>query len=669
MRRAFFFTFVICSFFSLSGALAQSGRTPQTLYDSGRQAMTDEDWYSAAESFLECLKLNPAHREAARALAECYYELGEHDQALLWVRKARQLARLNIETENLEAFILVALGKLDEADAVIKDVLAREPYNREALFAAAELDIARGRAGDAATRFKNAVRLYPDDRRILVSLALVLGSLGDYNQAQNYIERAEIEHPDDYRVFYYAAYLESKTGKIIAAIRDVERALSLRPGFPPARNLLGSLRYQSGDFNAANRLADESIAANRNDIGAWFLKGMSLWRLSRASDARTTLEQALSIAPDDEFVRAAFENILIASTPLEAPERSRWAAYHFKRAVDYKNRHLSGEALFEYRRALRINPYSEERRDYAEVLKQQGSLESYLEEMQFLQDLGKGNRAVNDAVETYTALLATSLRRLWDIKTEEVQRHWNIAVFSTGSQSAFYHTDAASVAATYIKDIMAHDRNINVMNLETSESSFGAAFRTAREARDGGGAPCDYFLLVSITENDRGVSIKGELYVARTGAKAGLLVRTRTGADRLRNACLNIIEQLDAVLPFRASLIRRSADRGVIDKGKLDGVAAGAVFNIVKKGKLELAGEGAAYKYLPSDITGTFAVSQIDEEASAGTLGRQGYFDLIAPGDEIVPQAAKETNLPETPAGTESAAVDPELRMLLMRLR
>jgi tetratricopeptide (TPR) repeat protein len=673
MHRVFFFALILSVCFSLEDAGAQSNRTPQALYNAGREAMTAEDWYFAAESFLECLNLNPAHSEAARALAECYYELGEYDQALIRVRKARQLARLNIETQNLEAFILVALGRLDEAGTLIKDVLAREPYNREALFAAAELDIARGRAGDAAARFKNAVRLYGDDRRLLVSLALVLGSLGDYNQAQTYIERAEIEHPDDYRVFYYAAWLESKTGKLTQAIHDVERSLFLRPGFPPARNLLGTLRYQSGDFNTAARLADESIAASRNDTGAWFLKGMALWRLGRPSEARLTLEQALGIAPDDEFIRAAFETILIASTPLEAPERGRWAAYHFSRAAAYKDHHLSNEALFEYRRGLRINPYADERYDYAGILRQTGSPGAYLEEMRFMQDLGKGNRAINDAVETYTALLSTALPRLWDIKTEEIKRHWNIAVFSIGAQSAFYHTDAAAVAAAYIKDIMAHDRNINVMNLQISETSFGTAFRTAREAQGEDGTKCDYFLLVSVAENDRSLSIKGGLYVARTGAKAAEFIRARTGSDRLRNACLNIIEQLDAALPFRAALIRRNADRGVIDKGKLDGIAEGTVFNIIKKGGLELAGEGIGYKYLPADIAGTFAITQIDEEASAGTLTRQGYFDLIATGDEIIPKtptSVPDTAAAKTPAAPENAViVDPELRTMLMRLR
>ncbi|MDR3303840.1 MAG: hypothetical protein LBS86_05450, partial [Treponema sp.] len=114
---------------------AQSYTNATTYYEQGRSFMTQEDWYAAVEALLECLRLNSAHAEATAAIAECYYELAEFDQALLWVRKARGLARGNLALANLEAFTLIALGRLENAASIISDVLAREPYNREALFA------------------------------------------------------------------------------------------------------------------------------------------------------------------------------------------------------------------------------------------------------------------------------------------------------------------------------------------------------------------------------------------------------------------------------------------------------------------------------------------------------------------------------------------------------
>ena len=656
--------FSVAALFCAAALDAQAGQDAAALYEKGRAAAADEDWYAAAESLLECLRRSPSHAGATFLLAESYYELGEYDQALGWARKARSLARRSGEAANLEASILIALGRLDEAEAVVKETLAREPYNKEALFTASELDIARGRTSEAVTRYKNAVRLYGDDRRLLVSLALVLGSLGDYTAAASYIERAQNEHPGDYRVFYYAAYLAARAGKLPQAIRDAERCLELRPGHRAARDLLAGLRYRSEDYAEAVRGADQAIRDDRRNIQAWFLKGMSLWRLGRLAEARSVFEQALLIEENDEFVRAASEELLISDTPVESPPRRRAAEYHFKRAADYRRRNFSAEALFEYRRGLRVNPYAEERRDYAEILRQRGFPSLALEELNFMVDLGKGSQAINDSIETYTNLLSTTLSRQWPVETAELEPHWNIALFSVAAQSGFYHTDAGFIAASYLKDLMSHSRAINIMNLPLRSPSFASAFRTAREALEDG-KRCDYFLLTSISEDERALSFKAELYVARTGAKAAEWTVYRAGLDRLRGTAIAVSSSLEAALPLRAVLLRRNAGRGLIDRGKIDGITENTAFDIIKKGKLEVKSEGIGFSYQNQDLAGTFTTGVIDEETAAGELARQGYFDVISPGDELIIRGQPETTAPNDAKKPPPPAGDPELRALL----
>jgi tetratricopeptide (TPR) repeat protein len=628
-------------------------------YERGRDFMSFEDWYSAAETFIECLRLNPAHAEGTAALAECYYELGEFDQALIWARRARSLARGNMAVANLEAFTLTALGRLDAAAAVISDVLAREPYNREALFAAGELDIARGRSAEALLRYRDAVRRYPDDRRLLISLALVSGSLGDTDTAISFIDRALAQHPDDYRVFYYAAYVNSQGARLPEAIGYAEQALFYKPGYGPARSLLASLRYRSGQYDEAARLADESIAANREDMSAWYLKGLSYIRLNRASDALTVLTSAVSVNADDEFIRAALEETLITSTSIEDPRRSRWASWHFDRARDYRSRNLTEQAVFEYRRGLRLNPFAKDRREYANLLRLQGYPARYLEELRFLQDQGQADQSLNDAVEAYSSLLSNALFKQWRVDPVDLaERHWKVAVFSLAGQSSFYHADAGAIASSYIRELLIHDRNIAPVNLELRQPSFSQAFRQAREA----GA--DYFLIVSAAENERDISLKGELFTARTGASAGNFSTYRTGVDRLRNSSRGIADQLAAALPFRAKLVMRKQAQGLVDKGRVDGVKAGNVYDVVKKGRSQIANEGIALLYSADDLAGKITIDSVDEEVAAGTLARNGFFDRIEPGDEIILQAEKEDK-----AAPPETAANPELRSLLRTLR
>jgi tetratricopeptide (TPR) repeat protein len=660
----------VCAVFLCAAAVfPQTKRDVVFYYNEGRVFMLADDYYSAAQSFLEGLKINPAHAEATASLAECYYYLGEYEEALSWVRKARSLARANLDTANLEAFVLVAMGQLAEAENVLKGVLQAEPYNKEALFVQGEIDLARGRNGEALQRYREAVRRYPDDRRLLLSLALVSLSLNDYRNAQGYIDRAMAAHPDDYRVFYYAAWLDARRGDVRRAIEYGEKALYYNEDFAPALALLTTLRYRSGDYAGAVALADGRIAANRNDKYAHYLKALSLWRLgeadpSRLREARTVLDTMLAIDGEDEFARALQEEILLQSTSIEDRSRARYAAWHFRRAADYRQRNLSDEALFEYRRGLRLDPYATERRDYADILRFKGYTQAYLEELLFIKELGGApDTAIDDAIESYTARNRDALSLRYRVGAEELARHWNIGLFSIDSTPpAAYHTDNGIIAAAYLKDMLAHDRNIASSGATAGlrSPSFADAFRVSRTRGD------DYFLIVSVDENERDLSLKATLYASRTGTELRTFTAYRSGENRLRNAARSVISQLNAALPFRASVIRRNAGVAVIDKGWIDGVTADTEYEVVKQGTAEVATDGVALKYADGNIAGTFKAVLVDEEVTEGILTRRGFFDRIALGDEAILQPKPEV-VSERAVGT--MPVSPELQALLRTLR
>jgi tetratricopeptide (TPR) repeat protein len=636
--------------------MAQSANSAASLYERGKTFMADENWYSAIEAFMDCVRLNPAHAEGTAALAECYYELSEFDEALNWVRKAKLLGRGNLSIANLEVFTLIALGRLDEATLFVNEILLKEPYNREALFAAGELDIARNKPSEALLRYREAVRRYPDDRRLLISLALVSLSLGDGDTAIRYINNALEQHPDDYRVFFYASYIYSKNNKLPEAITYATRALYYKPDHEPSNSLMAVLRYRSAQYDEAIRLSDISIAKNRQNMGAWYLKGLSLIRLNRQQEAITVLSTALSVNEEEEFIRAILEETLISSTPLEDPRRARWASWHFASARNYRTRNLTDQALFEYRRGLRLNPFAQDRREYAEALRFTGYPSRYLEELKFLKEQGMSDIQLNDAIEAYGSLLSNALFKQWNVNPVELaERHWKVAVFSLEGQSSFVHADAGEVAASVIKDLLNHDRNITPANLQLRQPSFSQAFRQARESGS------DYFMLVSVTENERDISIKGELFTARTGSPAANFYTYRTGTGRLRDASKGITEQLSAALPFRGRLLIRRQGQALINKGKADGVKPNAVYDVVKKGRPQIANEGIALLYSVDELVGKLTITNVDEEIASGTLARVGFFDRIEAGDEVVLQAEK--------TGKSTEPANPELRALLRTLR
>jgi hypothetical protein len=170
-------------------------------------------------------------------------------------------------------------------------------------------------------------------------------------------------------------------------------------------------------------------------------------------------------------------------------------------------------------------------------------------------------------------------------------------------------------------------------------------------------------MIVSGAENERDISLKAELFVGRTGAPAATFFVYRTGVDRLRNASRGIAEQLGASLPFRAKLLQRRQAQGLIDKGRADGVRQGVIYDVVKRGRFQIANEGIGIIYAPEDLVGKMTIENADEEVSAGVLTRNGFFDRIEAGDEII-------LIPESGARPPiETAANPELRTLLRTLR
>jgi hypothetical protein len=288
----------------------------------------------------------------------------------------------------------------------------------------------------------------------------------------------------------------------------------------------------------------------------------------------------------------------------------------------------------------------------------QGFPARFVQELRFLQDMGVSDQSLNDAVENYSSLISNALFLRWQVNPLELNtRHWNIAVFSLAGQSSNHHVDAGAVAASHIREILAHDRAIAPMNIEIRQPSFSQALRLAREAN------ADYFLVISVMENQRDISIRGELFVGRTGSPAGTLFTYRTGVDRLRNASRGIVDQLGASLPFRSTLLMRRQSEGLIDKGRADKVAQGATYDIVKSGRSQIASNGIGIVYAPEDVVGSIAIETVDEEVASGRLTRNGFFDRIEAGDEIIAQPTE-----GTPTPVETAS-NPELRALLRTLR
>ncbi len=608
---------------------------PVRLYEAGRSYQDREQWYEAIESYQEALRENPSYNLAYQGLAESFYALGEYEEAQTQIIKAESYKKNDPVLLDLHGFILVGLGKTAEATAMFRQVLSAWPNDVSARFGIAETEITAGRISAAADLYAEALRRNPENRKALLSLALVNQEAGNLASAREYISKALQYHGDNPQVFYYAAFLSFSDGKLGEAENRARTALSINPDYDDAREILAAILYRGDRYSEVLTLCDERIATDRNRASAWYLRALALEKLSRHEEAIRSAQTGLQVAPGDEILRSLMETIVIENLKFEDPRRASWASWHVSKAVLFGQKNMSDQGLYEYRRALKINPYDTSSREaYAKLLLTRGYPARYVEQLKFIQSLGKSNAPVNDAVESYGKLLSSSVPAKWKIDPVYLDKaHTSITFYYQEDASNFMHPDSERITASMVAEVFAYNPGFKIDAQAEPVGSYSEAFRKSREKGD------DFFALVRIRENERDTQIICDLYVAKTGSVAEHFTVFRTGNDRYANAIRRLVQVMTQAMPVRGAVVNRFQADAVIDLGKADGIKVGQKFDVIPANLVSVMNEGIGMRFMPTDVLGTFTVTVVDEDVAQGKLERGGFFDRINAGDTVLVKA------------------------------
>jgi len=606
--------------------------SPVKLFEAGKELQYRENWYGAVELYQQALKENPAYNAVYRGLAECFYALGEYDQAIVYAEKARRYAPQDVDIENLYAFILIGIGKPEEAQKIFSEVLNRSPNNLDARFGMAEIEVTGGRLTNASELYTAALRRQSENRKALLSLALLSHETGNTAAAQSYISRALQYHGDNAQVHYFAGYLAALAGNTEEAEGRIRAALTINEDYDKARALLCALLYNSGRYRQAISIADLRIAGDRKRSDAWYLKALCLLKLKENKQAFEASQTGLSIDSENELMRTLLEDIAVQTFEFESEQRKELAAAHRIKGDAFLNRNMTDQALYEYRRALKVYPYdADSRQAYSNILMRQGFYERSIQQLEFIQSIDKSTARINDTVEAYTKMLDHSVRNRWNIDPLYLNKaHLSVGLFYQVNAANVFHPEAEKLTATLMNDLLSYNRRFAISAHLDTQSSYMEAFRQARMSGN------DYFGIVSLQENERDIQITLDLYVGRTGSKAETLTVYRSGNDRFSNAVRRITDMFNQAMPVIGSIAGRSQAEAVIDIGSGDCDFTDYTIEIVKNGSVTIANEGIGLLYNEKDVLGTFTIGRISEDLTEGTLTRKGYYDKMAKGDLAV---------------------------------
>lgn len=642
MKKVFSVLAVFILGFSVFAASAQGA---VNYFERGLVEQSRENWFEASENFQQALQLNSSYADAWFHLAQVTYELNDFNLALDYLASAEKYAKDSSEILNLKGNCYIALGKLEDAEAVFNSVLEKSPNNINARFGLAELKLYTGNYDGAKLLYQDALKRQNNNRKALLSLALLCAETGNNDKCQEYINQALRYHASDAGVHFLAAYLAAKQNRLTEAEKRCRAAVQIKGDYAQTYVLLGNILYQQKRYGEVIDIADYLIGKNRNTSSAWYLKGLSQYKNGQTDEAIDTWTTALTINEQDEVMRSALELLVNKTLKVEDERRALWADYHIRKAREYAKMFQGTEARYEYQRALRIDPSNVDARyEFAATLSKLRLNELYLNQLKFIQNIKKDEdvksmtpeqlalkRDIDDTVEAYDALMLYTLNHKWNVDPFYLDKtRWNIGLYCKKSSVQLVHSDAEEITAMMAADVFAGVATTSVSVQNNSVSGYGEAFKLARTNK------LDYFIIMNVEETEREISLDAVMYSGRTGTETARISVFRTGNDRYASVLRSFRRSVLENLSVRGKILKRSGNEVLVDLGKSEGIVKGTVLDLVKAGNIKTADKGPGVIFEDKYSLGTITIENVGEEISSGRLTQNGFYDRVNIGDEVI---------------------------------
>lgn len=297
-----------------------------------------------------------------------------------------------------QALSLHREGRLNEAEALYRNVLLQAPLQPDALHFWGVLEGQRGRHEQALSLMERSIAANPRQPAVHYNRANLLRDMGRLDEALAGYEAALAINPGNIAVLNNRGAVLEQLGRHEEAITAFDRVLALKPDHADALVNRGNALVALARFDEALTTYQRALALAPNNAAAHYGMGNALAKLGRNDEALAGYDKALEAAGENADILGnrgsllarlnRFDDALDSFARAIAAAPNSAQAYN-NRAVVLMRLSRFEEALADYDRALAIMP------DYEESLYGRGSalidLNRHDEAIAALQDLLRRN--------------------------------------------------------------------------------------------------------------------------------------------------------------------------------------------------------------------------------------------------------------------------------------
>ncbi len=281
----------------LTKAVSLDPRSAAALFELGKAALASGDSARAVTQLEAALAADPGADGVHYALAMAYRARGDEQRAAAHVRLWK------------DERLYPADPLMAEITDLLKTAVVYEIRGTQAMD--------DRKWTEAAALFREGLKVAPRDATLHQNLGTALYLAGDPRAAEAEFEEAIRLLPGYAKALFSLGVLMEERGRDADAIDRFSKAVASDPSMVNARASLADALRRSGKLDAAINEYSEIIKIDPAASDARFGRAMALVRLRRFAEARSVLEDAVRVHPEQPGLAHALARLL-ASSPDDA---------------------------------------------------------------------------------------------------------------------------------------------------------------------------------------------------------------------------------------------------------------------------------------------------------------------------------------------------------------
>jgi tetratricopeptide (TPR) repeat protein len=231
-----------------------------------------------------------------------FYQKGDLRKAFDSIDNAQDSSNPRFLT--YRASLLLAVGRVDEADKDIKQALSLNSKNSDAFALQSVIAVAQNDKGEAFSKAQQAVQADSKSASAQIALSYAQQAKFDLGGALTSAQIATQLEPNNALAWARLAELQSAHGHSGKALDAAAKAVSINPNLSRTQPVLGFAHLVKEDTDAARAAFQKAIQFDQADPLPKLGQGLAKIRDDQLAEGRSDLEAAVNLDPNNSLMRS-----------------------------------------------------------------------------------------------------------------------------------------------------------------------------------------------------------------------------------------------------------------------------------------------------------------------------------------------------------------------------